>query len=511
MPFRSILFGDVEPGVETYSKAAPECFGDLRLNHVVSAATSGRDEYNLQPFFYAPLSDEAAIHYRHDVFRDLESDALRAHLHSFAERMRHMRAQLAQAEKLSYPLQKQRWFLDAVDTYCRTVKRLCGDLALCTLRAEGLQQFLEYLRSYVSSPAFSTIEADTTRIKRDLDSVRYSLEFVGNRIVVDRYDVEPDYGAEVLETFEKFKQTQARSITFDFSDYVEMNHVEAGVLGLVAQLNPDAFRELDEFYVNRRFYLDQKIRIFDREIQFYIAWLEYTSAFHSAGLPFCYPKIAANSKAVCARETFDLALAGTLPKQAGVVITNDFELSGQERIIVVSGPNQGGKTTFARTFGQLHYLARLGCPVPGRDAILLLWDRIFTHFEKEEDLQNLSGKLEDDLKRLHRILEQATPRSILIMNESFSSTTLSDALFLSRKIMAQIVEHDMLCVSVTFLDELATFAPSTVSMVSTVNPEDTSERTFKVIRRPADGLAYAEAIAAKYRLTYDSLKERITS
>jgi DNA mismatch repair protein MutS len=509
MTFHSILFARIEDTRET--SEAPDFFVDLHLDQIIDAITEGKQEYNLKPFFYTPLNEIDAITYRHEVMRDLENAALFEHIQLFAKRMRAMRKYLAQADKLHYTFQKERWFLDAVELYCNAITSLLDDLSLADLQSRGFLAFRDYVADYSHSERFMRLVAETNQLKADLSAIKYCLRIKGSGITVRAYEGEIDYSAEVAETFEKFRQGAAKDYKVKFPDWPEMNHVEAQILGLVAKLNPEVFSHLDDYCTKNKSYLDETLATFDREIQFYLAYLEYCARIKQAGLPFCYPHIFTTCKEIYVYEAFDVALAYKLTHENSPVVCNDFSLQGKERILVVSGPNQGGKTTFARTFGQIHYLASLGCPVAGREASLFLYDRLFTHFEKEEDITNLRGKLQDDLVRIHAILEQATSNSIIILNEIFTSTTVNDALFLSKKILEAILQLDALCVCVTFIDELASLSEKTVSMVSTVVPENPAVRTYKIIRKPADGLAYALAIAEKYRLTYHWLKERLLS
>ncbi len=511
MTFHSILFERTEDSIKKETLEAPVFFVDLNLDQIIDAITAGRQEYNLKPFFYTSLNDIDAITYRHEIMRDLEDKFLFEHIQSFARKMRVMREHLAQAEKLYYKYQKERWFVDAVEMYCDAVLCLVHDVSLVDVQSRGFLAFRAYLTDYANSGRFTSLLAETKRLQADLSAVKYCLLIKGNSIKVRKYESEIDYSADVEETFAKFKQGAVKDYRVKFRNWPDMDHVEAQILALVARLYPDIFLHLDDYCAKNGKYLDETLAIFDREIQFYVAYLEYIAIIKRAGLKFCYPHISDTYKEVYEYEGFDLALAYKLITEKSSVVRNDFYLKGKERIFVVTGPNQGGKTTFARTFGQLHYLASIGCPVPGREAQLFLFDRLFTHFEKEENIKDLRGKLQDDLARIYNILNQATSNSIVIMNEIFTSTTLDDALFLSKKIMEKIIQLDLLCVWVTFIDELTSFSEKTVSMVSTVVPANPAVRTYKIVRRPADGLAHALAIAEKYQLTYDCLKERLKS
>jgi DNA mismatch repair protein MutS len=505
MPVVSILSASTAAAGES---AEPPFFRDLNLDQVCACVTAGREQYDLAPFFRAPLRDAAAVEYRHEVLRDLENKETAGAVIKLAERMRTVRDSLAQARKLRYRYQKESWFLGAARGYCAAVGALADALGQAELASRGFTALREYLAGYTASAAFASLASEAAEVDGALGGVTYCVNIRGPRVTVTRYEGEDDFSADVVATFAKFTSGTTKNYRATFRSWPEMDHVQEWIADRVARLFPAEFGALDAFCARHGRFEDETVGAFDREIQFYLGYLDFIAPMKAAGLEFCYPRISTGDKETDVSGAFDLALAAKLAPRFADVVANDFRLSGEERIIVVTGPNHGGKTTFARMVGQLHYLASLGFPIPASSARLFLPDQLFTHFEREEDLATLRGKLADELARIRDALAAATGSSLLVMNESFASTTLRDATFIGERVLAQMTELGLLGVYVTFIDELTSATAVCVSMVGTVNPDDPAERTYKIVRKPADGLAYAAAIARKYRLTYPQLKER---
>jgi DNA mismatch repair protein MutS len=508
--FRSILF---PPGLEkqrAQRSDQPPCVVDLNLDQVIGSVVAKYDDEVLRPIFYSTYRNEEIIHYRQAIFAEIERPEVLQVFPAFCEAMRMVRANLAYADKISYKRHRHMVILRAIGLYCEAIKSLLRGLQSLTLRSAGLKNLQAYLAGLVGSQSFTQLATETQNLRDTLSKINYGMLFRGDKVTVRKYASEPDYTVTILERFAKFRETHAEPPApprpkDDFS----LNHIEEGILEFVGRLFSKQFQALESYVARHSGFIDDIVATFDREIGFFLSYLAFIAPLKQSGLPFCIPEVSATDKDTQVSGSFDLALAAKLVQEKQSIVCNDFFLRGAERLIVVSGPNQGGKTTFARMFGQLHFLAGLGCPVPGQRARLFLADEIFTHFEREEDITNLRGKLEDELVRLHQTCEAMTPNSIIVLNEIFNSTSLDDQVLLSTKVLQQILTIDALGVCVTFIDALSTLSEKTVSMVSTVMPDDPARRTFEIVRKAADGLAYALSLAEKRGVTYERLRTRV--
>ncbi|MDR2421537.1 MAG: hypothetical protein LBD49_05505 [Oscillospiraceae bacterium] len=519
--FYSILFPDAGAEPE-WNREEPECFKDLNLDQVLGRIVYKKKDFGLAEFYYTPLSDARAIMYRQDITRELEDPALRAAFDAFSSAifslknvMADIMDSLLSGNKMYDNYMTRGRVMDCADWYSFEVAKLAGVLRGREMRSEGLRGFSEYLFAYINSESFKMLGERVKKLREAFSKIEYCIFLSGStkglstgmlRVSVQKYEGQPSHADELMRCFEKFKQGETSGYERSLPDTPGNPEVESRLLDILAALFSEEYGDLNDFCRRHIGFVDNILARFSREIQFYLGWHESVEDTGRHGLGFCYPAVTESKERIYAYGCYDFALAKNI--EAGIV-TNDFEINAPERIVVITGPNQGGKTTFSRAFGQAHYFACLGLSVPAREASLFIFDRILTHHGREEDITQENGQLRDDLMRLRGVLEKATDRSIILVNEILASTTLSDAMLLGGYMMDMFAKLGAIVLCVTFLDELANHGEETFSMAGLINEDDPAKRTYKIVRKPPSGLAYAEHIANKYGLSYEKLRGRI--
>lgn len=500
---RSILFGESGPPADLGDTTEPEYFRDLNLDQVVRAVTKAGGVPGLAPYFHRPLRDPALVTFRQQIFRDLENPAVYEVAARFTTVMERTRQRLEALARRKHPPQAHWWFLEIALDHTAAVIGLAEGLAAAPVTSPGLSGLRDDVTAHTGTASFIAFREQAGRLRERLGEVRYDLFLRGDQVTVAAHDPDArfDYAERVLTTFARFRQDPSPVRRDERPPELGLDDLEAKVLDLVVELHPEVFGDVAAFCARNRGFVTDDIARVDHELRFYLGYLTYLAPLRESGLPICHPRVSATDKSLLAREVYDLALAAK-----GVpVVVNDLRLDGDERVLVVSGPNQGGKTTLSRAFGQLHHLAALGCPVPGSEVRIFLPDRILTHYERPETIEDLTSKLEDELLRMRAVLDRASPASVIVLNEVFASTTADDARALSETILSAITRLDAPCLWVSFVDELALLSPKAVSMVA----ESDAAHRFRVVRRPADGRAHAMAIAERHGLTYSQIMGRV--
>ena len=199
------------------------------------------------------------------------------------------------------------------------------------------------------------------------------------------------------------------------------------------------------------------------------------------------------------------------------IVTNDIAFDERAGIYVLTGPNRGGKSVITVAMGASQALCQLGLPVPAASAVISPVDGIFTHFPEGADDTIDKGRLGEECQRLKEIFDEVTGDSMILLDESLSSTGAYEASYIASEILTGFAVVGCRGIFSTHLHELAARVPEInerslaeggVQIDTLVAGIEEGRRSFKIYRMKPDGKSYARDIADKYGLSFDSLVER---
>jgi DNA mismatch repair ATPase MutS len=189
------------------------------------------------------------------------------------------------------------------------------------------------------------------------------------------------------------------------------------------------------------------------ELGFYVGCLNLHEQLIEKGQPTCFPEPLATEQdaAFTARDLYDASLTFHLTDR---VIGNEVDADGKQ-LVMITGANQGGKSTFLRSVGLAQLMLQAGMFVPAESFRANVSTGVFTHLKREEDASMTRGKLDEELNRMSEIADAITPTGLLLCNESFASTNESEGSEIARQVVRAMVEANVKVFYVTHLYDLA--------------------------------------------------------
>ena len=501
----SILGKVREPGEERQ-----EFYDDLNLTQWIEEINAQLGVYDLREYFRQMPDGKKEIEYRQDVFREIDEE-MEMRLTNFVNLIR--RAQENEAyinsetgEQITDELSKAHWKLEVAVMYFTAVDELIAFLENRDCSARGWQQFLEVCKAEMEKLEVKAYHNAALSTSEELGKLRYSLRLEGDHIAILPTVVEDDYVKDLCEKYPQMIQHPGKMGNL-LPGGKAGTPLEQRIFKYLQKKFPKPFEKLEEFGKSKPHIYQPEIMQFHKEICVYLSILKFQHHMEYFHYDFCMPSFSDTTFEVTGG--YDLALALKNQKEGKETIANDYYYRGKERFFVITGPNQGGKTTFARAAGQLVYFSLMGFPVPAKQAELPLFDGLLTHFSVEESMQSGRGKLKEELVRLSGMMHAERRNVFVIINELFTSAATYDAYHMGRRVIDHFLARDCYGIYVTHIEELAEENEQIVSQVASLIEGNVKVRTFKIRRKKAEGKGYVEPIVEKYGLTYAEIKRRI--
>jgi DNA mismatch repair ATPase MutS len=217
------------------------------------------------------------------------------------------------------------------------------------------------------------------------------------------------------------------------------------------------------------------------ELAFYVGCLNLHEHLAQMGEPTCFPQPAASGER---RHSFtglyDVCLSWTMEQK---VVANDVQADHTD-LVIITGANQGGKSTFLRSIGLAQLMMQCGMFVPAESFCADISEGLATHYKRNEDASMESGKLDEELSRMSAIIDNLEPNAMVLFNESFAATNEREGSEIARQIVSALVEKRIKVFFVTHQYAFArAFYEKRMSNTVFLRAERQSDerRTFKVV------------------------------
>lgn len=423
--------------------------------------------------------------------------------------------------------------MEELKDYMITVETLYNCLKSDNIRSHGLLTLRDYVKELYEEQGFKELKEDINRLKVTVSSIksvtlginlneRFEAASIGLISINNEYFTKSmivrsfndmlsrkdaiKNGNEWNETYKYFPTSMAQIPDGDRGADI-MQSFESTTNSLL-NISIKKLKEVLSKYVTVT--IDDMMRLLP-EFTYYVRWAEYITERREHGYRFCRA-VVSNQMSMHAEGIYDFKLACHNVAYDDIV-TNDLDFSDDKYVYILTGANRGGKTTFTQAVGLCLVMAGGGIYVPGRSFFFTPIDCVYTHFPVDEENTFNLGRLGEECKRFHDLFLMATKSSLLLLNESFSTTSYEEGYYIAKDSVRAILDKGIRTIFNTHMYKLGhdveEFNASSkgVKAASLITKTDGHNRTYKVVVASPEGTSLAHDIAEKYGVTYDQLMQ----
>ena len=461
---------------------------DLGLDTLLHAM-SGGDEFLLEVArrgVLTSLPDAGAITYRQQVLADcLENAPVVRDMYDVAVEAVLGSKRIYRGIFARSPDATLRWSIEALQLFTGLLRRLrqIADSRAAGFRSDGFRALFAALARELDEDYFQAVDDHLSQL-RFRGGVLLSAELgqgaKGTRYVLRR-------GAPRQPGWlSRISGADRSGYTLRISDRDESGHqalaeLRGRAVNLAANALAQSTDHILSFFTMLRY-----------ELGFYVGCLNLHDRLAGKGEPVCLPVPVPPGGAVALsfRGLYDVCLS--LRLEDGRAVGNDASADGKA-LVIITGANQGGKSTFLRSVGLAQLMMRCGMFVAAESFDGTVATGLFTHYRREEDATLESGKLDEELSRMSQIADRVAPGGIVLFNESFAATNEREGAQIARQIIRALAESGVRVFLVTHLYELASglhAQPPAAALFLRAQREPDGRRTFRVIEGEPEPTSY---------------------